>query len=102
MDNKVETEVYFEYIKNRLKNKVIENVVYVNEVFISEPMAHRVIDEDYLRELCSNENIKMWYSSLDDRAGMINWNPSKDIINFSQKTIDIIIKNDLQLIRRIG
>ena len=37
----------------------------------------------------------MWFSSLDDRIGMINWNPSKDIIHFSQRTIDIIIKNNL-------
>ena len=102
MENREETKAYFEYIKRRLKNKVVESTVYVNEVFISESIVHREIDEDYLRELCSSENIKMWYSSLNDRAGMINWNPSKDIINFSQRTIDIITKNNLQLVRRIG
>ena len=104
MNNREETKAYFEYIKCRLKNKVIESTVYVNEVYISETIVHRKIDEDYLRELCDNENIKMWYSSLNDRAGMMNWNPSKDIIHFSQKTPEIIIKYNLQLklIRRVG
>ena len=60
------------------------------------------INRDYLKELCDNENIKVWYTSTNDKAGMINWNPSNDIVNFSQKTIDIIIKNNLQLIRRVG
>ena len=44
MNNREETKAYFEYIKCRLKNKVIESTVYVNEVYISETILHRKID----------------------------------------------------------
>ena len=105
MDNQKlthETEMYFDYIKNRLKNKVVEDNVYTKEVYVIESIMHKPINRDYLKELCDHENIKVWYTSTNDKAGMINWNPSNDIVNFSQKTIDIIIKNNLQLIRRVG
>ncbi len=97
-----ETEAYFMHIKDRLKNKVNNYNMNERELSISDNVftIPYEFDRNYLQDLCTSEGIRMWYTSTNDRPGMINYLPRHDIINFSQRTIDIIIQNNL-LIRRI-
>lgn len=98
-----ETEAYFMHIKDRLKNKVNKYNMRERELSISDNVftIPYEFDRNYLQDLCDSEGIKMWYTSTNDRDGMINYLPRYDIINFSQRTIDIIMQNNLQLVRRM-
>ena len=97
-----QTLLFFENIKKRLKDKVnsynyLERELSITEYIFTIPYEY---DINKLIELCESEGIKVWYSSSNDRPGMINYCPLHDKLNFTQKTSDIIIKNNLKILRK--